>query len=1077
MFPFWDPAIAPVLEAAGVRRLVEIGALRGENTRQIIERLGPETELHVIDPVPDFDPTEHERRFAGQYVFHRDLSVNVLGSLPPMDAALIDGDHNWYTVLEELRLLAKVAADHDAPFPVMVLHDVLWPYGRRDLYYDPATVPVEHQQPHRQAGIRPGQSELIDGGGLNPWHWNAETEGGPRNGVMTAVEDFIAEHPEPLRLVVLPLYYGLAILVDEARLARQPEIGRVLDHLESAEGRRELIELGESIRLRSMVTQHAVLTKRDATIDHLRTRYLDGVVAALVNEHYLENEVRMVHLHRVATGEGTYNADLLRDPVRSAPVAFAKLRSRRRLGTRPGERERSTDFALAPGRLGLDALGDLLGPRVHDGVAGDIAVCGVGRGGTGIYARAWLEAHEVTDRKVWLADRFRADEVADLNAVRDSFDRFGLLDDQLRFLQGDPAATLAAAEPAALCLVVVGFGATADVRASLDHLYPRLSVGGVVVVDDADDPEVRAAIEGFRSANGITASARRLPGGSLAWTREVAPAGPDLVAARPAEPGTANVPLAPGAEPDLDLSVVIVFYNMKREAARSLHALSRSYQVGIDDLSYEVIVVENGSKPDQRLGAEMVESFGPEFRYLDLGEEATPTPADALNRGIALTRGRAVALMIDGAHVLTPGVLHYAMVGLEAYDPAVVAVQAWYVGPGQQGEAMRAGYDQAAEDKLFDRIGWPQQGYRIFEIGHIIGDRDWLEGLWESNCLFVRRSQLEQVGGFDEAFAMPGGGYTNLEAYERLGAAPDVQLVTVLGEASFHQVHGGTTTNLTDPLERRSTVRGYFDHHTELRGRKFIGPEKPIRFVGAFETQESKRTRARRITGQAFDVDPELEGEDGPLGAPQPLPEDLRDTFTRAYWRAQAWRSTSWLGHPLDNAVTDLVTYQEIVTDVRPDWIVEVGAATTGRTAFLASVLDGLGTGQIVTVTALPPDERFEHPRVTYVDDQRTSAANAEAVRAVTGAHPHGLVIIGTRTRRDAVRRDFDAFADLVGQGSYLIMEHTMLNGWPVDASHGRGPFEAVRGILATRDDFVVDFEREKQALTFNPYGFLRRIK
>ena len=90
----------------------------------------------------------------------------------------------------------------------------------------------------------------------------------------------------------------------------------------------------------------------------------------------------------------------------------------------------------------------------------------------------------------------------------------------------------------------------------------------------------------------------------------------------------------------IDLSVVVVFYNMRREAARTLHSLSRAYQEDIDDLDYEVIVVENGSADDQRLGEEFVRGFGPEFRYLDLGADATPSPAHALNRGIASSRGR-----------------------------------------------------------------------------------------------------------------------------------------------------------------------------------------------------------------------------------------------------------------------------------------------------------------------------------------------------------------------------------------------------------------------------------------------------
>ena len=80
MFPFWDLAIAPIIEAVGARRVVEIGALRGETTVLMLDRLGPDVELHVIDPVPDFDPSEHEQKFPGRYVFHRDLSVNVLGT-------------------------------------------------------------------------------------------------------------------------------------------------------------------------------------------------------------------------------------------------------------------------------------------------------------------------------------------------------------------------------------------------------------------------------------------------------------------------------------------------------------------------------------------------------------------------------------------------------------------------------------------------------------------------------------------------------------------------------------------------------------------------------------------------------------------------------------------------------------------------------------------------------------------------------------------------------------------------------------------------------------------------------------
>ncbi len=72
--------------------------------------------------------------------------------------------------------------------------------------------------------------------------------------------------------------------------------------------------------------------------------------------------------------------------------------------------------------------------------------------------------------------------------------------------------------------------------------------------------------------------------------------------------------------------------------------------------------------------------------------------------------------------------------------------------------------------------------------------------------MFAPRSLLEQVGAFDESFNMPGGGFANLELYERLGSSADVNVVTMLGEGSFHQMHGGTTTNLSGSDARHDTL-------------------------------------------------------------------------------------------------------------------------------------------------------------------------------------------------------------------------------------------------------------------------------
>jgi cephalosporin hydroxylase len=97
-------------------------------------------------------------------------------------------------------------------------------------------------------------------------------------------------------------------------------------------------------------------------------------------------------------------------------------------------------------------------------------------------------------------------------------------------------------------------------------------------------------------------------------------------------------------------------------------------------------------------------------------------------------------------------------------------------------------------------------------------------------------------------------------------------------------------------------------------------------------------------------------------------------------------------------------------------------------------------------------------------------------VDEIVGDHPHAVVILGSRTRRERTRREFEAFAPLVPVGSYLIVEHTVLNGFPVDASFGPGPHEALRRLMNLHGDFLPDTTRERHTLTFNQGGFLRRI-
>ncbi len=1089
MFPLWEVAIAPVLHAAGARRIVEIGALRGETTTKMLHDLGPDAELHVIDPVPEFDPAEHERAFPGRYFFHRALSLEVLPDLDAVDAALVDGDHNWYTVFNELKLLARAARKADAPLPVLVLHDVGWPYGRRDLYYAPEQIPEEFRQAHKQKGMAPRSVRLLDRGGLNPTMHNAEIEGGPRNGVRTALDDFVAEYDRPVRRVLIPIYFGLEIVVDEERLKSRPQLVAALDHLESADGRYELLRVAEDVRLRAMMFQHNVFYQRSSGSDRAVARYLELLKGALLDAHYLENEVRL-DLLSSQQGKARCSPLKLRDPVRQDQEAFRRVfRERFSPGGPPNTPAPSFVPYAGMGRTQLEHLHKSLDTIRLDEVEGDLVECGTGRGGAAIFMRAYLDAWELPKRRVFVADRFRASPEpdtsptlppngvagfrADLNIVRDGFDRFGVLDDRVAFLEGPASATLRDAPIERIALLRIGAGARSDARDALELLYDRVTPGGVVVIDQRAGEAVPEEIEVFRRDRGITTQIERVDAEAIAWRKTAsdqrgpASVAPVLGAPRP--------PLAPEAPPDaVDLTVVVVFYNMRREAARTLHSLSRAYQEELDGISYEVIAIENGSAEDQKLGEEFVRSFGPEFRYIDLGTDALPSPTAALNVGIREGRGHGFALMIDGAHVLTPGVLQFGLKGLATYAPAIVVTQQWYIGPGQQGDAMDNGYDEEYEDRLFEAIRWPSVGYRLFEIGHFVGDRDWLDGVWESNCIFASRSLLAQVGGFDESFATAGGGYANLEIYERLGSSPDINVCTIMGEGSFHQTHGGTTTNQVDAETRRARVYGYGQEFARLRGRFFRGPGKPMHFVGRMPNEAARRSRPRRLSTSAF-ADAAAGERDQMPTTPTPVPDELKWAFTEAVWQNLAWNRTSWLGRHISSAPTDLIAYQEMIVRIRPDFVVEIGTGDGGRALFLASICELVGHGRVISIDSEQPDDLPVHARLEF---RRADALQQETVDAIRNDVGGGtaIVVLGGRFDRARTATAFNAYSPLVKPGSYVVVADTVVNGHPVWTGFGPGPAEGVKQILNAHGDFAADPDMEKFALTFNPGGFLKRL-
>ena len=114
----------------------------------------------------------------------------------------------------------------------------------------------------------------------------------------------------------------------------------------------------------------------------------------------------------------------------------------------------------------------------------------------------------------------------------------------------------------------------------------------------------------------------------------------------------------------------------------------------------------------------MIRNLKGNFRLIRI-DPAPPSPAHAINRGLAATHGKVVGVMIDGARIVTPGLLNFARQGVDLYRRAVVATLAWHLGPDIQERSVSNGYDKQREDALLQSIAWPSDGYRLFDISTI----------------------------------------------------------------------------------------------------------------------------------------------------------------------------------------------------------------------------------------------------------------------------------------------------------------------------------------------------------------------
>lgn len=280
-------------------------------------------------------------------------------------------------------------------------------------------------------------------------------------------------------------------------------------------------------------------------------------------------------------------------------------------------------------------------------------------------------------------------------------------------------------------------------------------------------------------------------------------------------------------------SVIIIAYNMAREIPRTVQSFLPPYQSGIQDSDIEIIVMDNGSSVP--VDPKIIESWPSTVRYVQV-ENPHPSPAKALNAGAQMAKADWICPVIDGARMVSPGIFQSAKQLIKSHDNPIIATIGRHIGDKVQQFNVREGYNQTVEDELLSSIDWPNDPYRLFDISCVGGSAQggWLMPIAESNVLILSKALYTQLGGYDEAFDIPGGGLINLDFFKRAIEHEQSQYILLLGEASFHQYHGGVTTSrpVSDPSvedKERTTWDIYAQQYEDIRGMPYqISSRAPL---------------------------------------------------------------------------------------------------------------------------------------------------------------------------------------------------------------------------------------------------------
>lgn len=211
------------------------------------------------------------------------------------------------------------------------------------------------------------------------------------------------------------------------------------------------------------------------------------------------------------------------------------------------------------------------------------------------------------------------------------------------------------------------------------------------------------------------------------------------------------------------------------------------------------------------------------------------------------------------------------------------------------------------------------------------------------------------------------------------------------------------------------------------------------------------------------------------------------DQYHKLYEKSRVWEDTTWMGIPCWKLPMDAFIIQELIVKCKPDFIIETGTGKGGSALFYASICELMGQGRVVTCDI---EQRYDEDeiaqyewsdRIDFIHGSSTNPLTIEAIKKIVGNKTKkNIVILDSWHTCSHVLTELGAFEAFVGKDYYMIVEDTHAGkpGHPVEWEHeDEGAYAAVEFFLKENDDFEVDWNCERHLMSFNPKGYLRRVK